>query len=351
MLLIKLLLSPLMLLYRLVLWFRNKLYDWEIFGSTQFDIPVINVGNLSVGGSGKTPHIEYLCRILTKNQMNTAVLSRGYKRRTKGYLLVDPNEPAYLFGDESFQIARKFKHIAVGVCENRVLGVPNLLMDAPATNVILLDDAYQHRAITAGLNILLTPYHKPYYQDELLPFGTLREYAAGYVRANMILVTKCPANLNETTANEIAKKLNPLPNQSVYFSSLQYHQMRDVLTEDLITPKNETFIYCFAGIADTLPLEDYLKSNYKNYYLRKFSDHKNYDYALLEALVNDFKQIEASVKILLTTEKDAVKLRNSEFSHFFSNITLAYLPISVQILFDKEQHFENQILNYVNDSN
>jgi tetraacyldisaccharide 4'-kinase len=212
---------PLALLYGLAIWLRNKFFEWDILPEQEFDLPVIGVGNLMVGGTGKTPHVEYLLNLL-KDDYKTATLSRGYGRKSLGYILADEESIAEEIGDEPMLYATKYKNTLVVVCEKRLYAIPNLIGDHPETDVIIMDDAFQHRSVKAGLNILLTTYEKPFYEDFLLPSGRLREWPSGYKRANIIIVTKCPDSITEQKEREIIQKINPLPGQKIFFSKMVY---------------------------------------------------------------------------------------------------------------------------------
>ena len=223
--LFRILVAPFTLLYVGILYLRNLCYNKGLLTETSFELPIINVGNLAFGGTGKTPHIEYLIHLLKPNY-KVAVLSRGYKRKTIGYFFASNESTAAQIGDEPRQIKQKFKdEIDLAVSENRVIGVPNLLFDAPETDIILLDDAFQHRAIKAGLNILLTDYNNLFTQDYLTPSGTLREYRAGYKRADIIIVTKCNADLSDSEKQQIIAEIKPLAHQKVYFSYQKFSDL------------------------------------------------------------------------------------------------------------------------------
>lgn len=310
---------------------------------TQFDIPTISVGNLAFGGTGKTPHIEYLIRML-QDEDATAVLSRGYKRKTKGYVFADENCKAESIGDEPMQLKSKFPNIALAVCEDRVLGLPQLLHDAPETSVILLDDCYQHRFLKPGLNILLTAYNKSYADDFLFPMGTLREYAAAAKRADIIVVTKCPRSLDQETQNNCLLKLKPLPHQTVYFSTFKYaHPI--LYNGQTVTPKSKVLL--FAGIANIEPAIEHLKNNYKEVEFIHFNDHQAYSKKALAKISEQLSKLGNDWQ-LLTTEKDFAKLNISENNDFLRSNQLALLSIEVEMI-GTENHlkFKQQILDYV----
>lgn len=335
---------PFSLLYGLILLVRNKLYDFKLVTSSKFDIPIITVGNLTAGGTGKTPHIAYLSYLFQTNNINNAILSRGYRRKTAGYVLAEPTSTASEIGDEPMQLYLQ-TGAPVAVCENRVIGTSQLLFDAPLTQVVLLDDAYQHRAITAGFNVLLTTYQNPFYNDFLLPVGMLREYRAGYKRADAIVVTKCPANISEEKQQEIINKIKPYSHQKVFFSTLRYGLVYHLTTKHPITIDEDTFVYFFAGIAQTESVDMYLKTKFKHYFIRKFADHANYNQRTIENIIKDFEQVSSAKKILLTTEKDAVKLVEPTVQQLLSGYDIYVLPVWVQFL--NQHDFNELILNYV----
>jgi len=302
------LLIPFSLLYGLVTWARNKAYDAGYFSSKSFDLPIIAVGNLSVGGTGKTPMVAYLINLL-KEKGPIAVLSRGYKRKSKGFLLADSNTTALELGDEPFLLFKKFPQIMMAVDENRVKGVQELLKNKQKPAVILLDDAFQHRKIKAQKYILLTSYDQLYINDCLLPTGNLREGRYAAKRADVIVVTKCPEQLSEAKKSEIIKKLHPLQNQQVFFSSIHYNQQLygegNALTiNDLKSYK----LVLVTGIAQPKPLLDYLNSQSVHYTHLKYADHHQFDKNDLAAIQNRFDQIKTQNKLILTTEKDYVRL-------------------------------------------
>lgn len=341
---IHLLLVPFSLLYQGVLRLRNHLYTIGFFGVTEFDIPTINVGNLAFGGTGKTPHIEYLIRLL-KPSYQIAVLSRGYKRKTSGYVFSNSEATPFTIGDEPYQIAHKFGDIAVGVCENRVLGLPYLLLDAPETEVVLLDDAYQHRALKPGLNILLTEQGNLYTQDKLVPSGYLREYAAASKRADIIIVTKCNPNLKEVQQKEIIAKLKPETNQEVFFSAIKYGHLVPYFENQLWNEPSA--VLAFAGIANTDPFENYLKGQFEKVELKKFPDHHTLSMLEIEQLVSLFETIEGKNKILISTEKDYQKLLQSAPAELLHANPFYYLPIEISFLGNDQERFNKKIRDYV----
>lgn len=344
MIIIRFILLPFSLLYQLILRLRNYLYDTGIFGITSFDIPTIGVGNLAFGGTGKTPHVEYLIRLL-KPYYKVGLLSRGYKRKSVGYVYAEPNMNAEIIGDEPWQVHSKFDELAVAVCENRVLGIPNLLFDAPETQLVLLDDVFQHRALKPGINILLTDYNRRFPTDFLAPMGMLREYRSAYKRADIIIVSKCPPELSLKERQSIMGEINPLPHQQVLFSYLLFGALKG-LYEPLEIP-NIKSILAFAGIANPQSLVQELEKRYKTVILKKFSDHYSYKFRDLDELIYLFNKIEVSEKIMVTTEKDRTRLMKPEMKLMLEKLPIFYLPVEVAFFEEDKEKFDQQILDYV----
>jgi len=328
MIILRYILFPIVPVYYVVTWLRNMFYDKGIFKSRTYDFPVICVGNLSVGGTGKTPMIEYLIRLL-KNENHVATLSRGYKRNTNGFYLADENATANTIGDEPFQFYRKFKnHIQVAVDVDRQDGIKSLMQLENKPKVILLDDAFQHRKVNAGLNILLSTYDNLYTNDWVLPTGNLREPKVGAKRAQIIVVSKCPENLNASEKEEIIKKINPKDHQNVFFSTINY--ANDVISEDkeiaLNSLNNFTLV---TGIANAKPLIIYLKAKGLNFDHLNFKDHYNFTKKDIDLFANK--------SVIITTEKDYVRLYQNEALKG----KLYYLPIEVSI--DKFEDFNKLV--------
>lgn len=357
--LLRIIAYPFSVLYGLLLLLRNKFYDWRIFRSTGFEIPVISVGNLSVGGTGKTPHIEHLIRLLTTDYQ-TATLSRGYGRKTRGFLLSDASCTASDIGDEPLQFKNKYPELPVAVDEKRVRGVQKLLQLFPSLQVVLLDDAFQHRAIKQGLSIVLTDFSKPYFEDQVMPSGTLREFRSGIKRADIIIVTKCPEILLPIECTRLQKSIKPKPHQQLYFSYIQYGEFVP-FHKTTITPFSKAYyfekhysIVLLTGIANTQPLEYYLKDKAKTVVPVKFPDHHSFTLADIENVRKIFDNIASANKILLTTEKDAMRLKTSELSAILDHLPLFYMPIEVKF-HEKDarmkdsggEGFNKQILDYV----
>lgn len=324
---------PVVPIYYLVTWLRNKLYDLGIKKSTSYDFPVICVGNLSVGGTGKSPMIEYLIRLL-KSEFQLATLSRGYKRQTTGFVIADENATASSIGDEPFQFYQKFEDIIVSVDADRVHGISQLMALPNPPEVILLDDAFQHRKVKAGFNILLTAFDDLYTSDILLPTGNLREPRLGARRADTIVVTKCPVNLSEEKKQDITRQINPLKGQEVFFAHISYaNAVRNSVNKlDLKALKNRPFTLV-TGIANPKPLLDHLKSLGLQFEHLKYKDH------------HDFKADDiATLKqksMLVTTEKDMVRLQ----PHFAEEHKMYYLPIEIRI--DRPSEFAKLIGSFI----
>ena len=328
------LLYPFGLLYGGITSFRNFLFDQDILKSTAFDIPVIAIGNLNVGGTGKTPQVEYLARLLSP-YYKVAILSRGYKRSSKGFFLADESSTAAMLGDEPFQYHRKFPEVSVAVDADRTEGIQNILKLRPETQVILLDDAYQHRKVKAGLYILLTSYSDLFSDDLMLPAGNLRESKSGAQRAAMVIVTKCPTNLSEELQQKVRSKLALAKNQQLFFSAIEYDHFvfseNNSIAIDEVKLKDKTLL---AGIAMPKYFFDFLKKPTDT--LLEFPDHHNFTGSELDSIKKTSQD-----NLLITTEKDYVRLYDVVVSD-----NLYYLPIKSAFLKDKES-FDISILDFV----
>lgn len=327
------LLFPVVPIYYLITWSRNTLYDLGIKKSTAYPIPILGIGNLSVGGTGKTPMIEYLVRLL-KPEYRVATLSRGYKRRSKGFVVADKNATASLIGDEPYQFHQKFDDIIVSVDAQRVRGVSQLLNLKNPPEVILLDDAYQHRKIKAGFYILLTSYDHLYTKDIVLPTGNLREPRSGAKRANIIVVTKCPKTMSEATKQKIRKELNVLQHQTVFFSQISYAEyVRNRRHQIKLTDLQGKPFTLVTGIANPKPLTDYLATLGLAFEHLNFKDHHDFS----SSDINTLKQ----KALIVTTEKDMMRLQE----HFNDNDAVYYLPIEMTI--DNPARFDKLIKDFV----
>lgn len=343
--LLKPLLYPLSFLYGGIVWLRNKLYDGGVLSSVSFSIPVICVGNLSTGGTGKTPHIEYLIRLL-QYRYKTATMSRGYKRRTRGFFLAGPGTDASQIGDEPMQFFQKFPEVSVSVCEDRMTGIPYLLRKVPDTDVILLDDAFQHRSVKPGLNILITDFNKPFYKDYVLPFGSLREGRKAYHRADIIIVSKCPLNLEQKVQQDMIGRIKPLSHQKVYFSGIGYHRMFDFFTGELYTPANSTHMVLVSGIAKPEPMLEHLRTLAAGVHLLRYPDHHYFTQNNLEEIKQTYANWDTPDKIIVTTEKDAMRLAMHNDTLAAWNVRIVVAPIVITFLKDAAL-FDQDIIQYI----
>lgn len=326
---------------------RNKFFDWEILPSREFNIPVISVGNLRVGGTGKTPHIEYLIRLL-KDEFRVAVLSRGYKRKTRGFLLADDDSGPGQVGDEPCQMKRKFPGIIVAVDEKRSRGIEKLLRLDPAPDVILLDDAFQHRYVKPGMNILLDDFNNPMVKDLLLPAGRLREPWRAKKRANIILVTKSPGNIKAIDMRIRAKETKLNDFQHLYYTRLKSEDVQPVFSGSFeIYRKSKPAILLVSGIANPRTVKPFARKISTEIRDLMFGDHHRYTARDINMIIALFTEIETENKIILTTEKDAVKIREFEKELHSISPKLFYIPISVEFLNQDENNFNAQIINYV----
>ena len=326
--------------YHLVTGFRNLMYDWGISKSTSFKPPVINVGNLSVGGSGKSPMVMYLAEFLSTN-FRTGVLSRGYGRLTKGYGITNYDSNYKTVGDEAMQLFERFRNrFVIGVSEERVPGAKKIIDDMDL-GVLVLDDAYQHRAIKPGFNILMTDYNDPYFRDFLLPAGNLRESRSGAKRANIIMVSKCPEDLTEEKKQYYISRIRPKHYQKVFFSSIGYDE--NVYATDKFLPDNNLSYYdilLITGIANPKPLLKHLSKFSQRVKHLKFRDHYNFSDQDIKNILAEYKKL-GEYKIILTTEKDYVRLKTFDYLRDL----VYYWPINVNI--DKKEEFNQVILDYV----
>ena len=344
----KRLLAPLSWLYAIVLFIRHRLYDWGLLKSTSFSVPTICVGNLSLGGTGKTPHTEYLIKLL-KDIANVAVLSRGYGRKSTGFVLANEVSAYEQIGDEPLQYHLKFDNITVAVDEDRCDGVRNLMRLEKSPDVILLDDAYQHRKIKPGLNILLTEYYNIYTKDSLVPAGNLRDIKVAAKRADIIIVTKSPRVLLPYDKRDVINAINAKPYQKIFFTYIDFQKLKPInkTAEETILQDMKS-VYLFCGIANPYPLEDYLKRKYNTLITNYFGDHHCFNDNDIDMILSGFDSVIGKNKIIVTTEKDLMRLTNSSYINRFDNVPLFTIPIEVRFNDVKEEEiFKNLILNYV----
>jgi tetraacyldisaccharide 4'-kinase len=341
--LLKWLLIPVSLLCGIVVAAKNALYRVGFLTGVRFSIPVIGVGNLTVGGSGKTPHVEYLIRLL-RPYLHTAVMSRGYGRATPGFIFVQPGHNSEQVGDEALIYARKYRDVAVAVSESRSVGIPLLLQRRSSIQTVLLDDAFQHRSVRPYLNMLLTPFHAPYYRDWLLPVGRLREWRTSARRADIVIVTKCPADLSPVSRDEAVRHIRPATHQRVYFTAYQYRQpyaMYPSITGAQLPEIDGVLLVC--GIATPDDLIAYAESRYDNLDILAFGDHHVFGHDDLLQIRQRLLSLSGNHKIILTTEKDAVRLERHAPFIAQHRLPVFILPVEVVFLFDDGPAFDDHV--------
>ncbi len=344
-LVLRLALYPFTLIYGALMWLRNRLYDIKFFNSISFSVPIISVGNLSTGGTGKTPHIEYLLDLL-QYQYRVATMSRGYKRYSKGFIIADENANALRIGDEPMQFFMKYPEVVVCVAEERLIGIPALLQRRPGIEVILLDDAYQHRSVKAGLNILITDYAHPFYKDHILPFGNLRESRGASKRANIIIVSKCPLSLGADEAGQIRKNIAALPSQHVFFTGIEYGTPYNFFTgqeEDL----SGTHAIMVVGIARPEPLIAYVKGKAADVHVLTYKDHHYFVSTDMEEIKAAHDNWQVGPKVIVTTEKDAARLQLHREKLAEWGITVVVMPVKVKVLLNQGSEFDYLVHKYV----
>ncbi len=345
--LVKILLLPFSLLYGLGVSLHDVAYRAGLLKSIKFDVPVISVGNLSVGGAGKTPHIEYLIRLL-KDYVNVATLSRGYGRKTQGFLTVHPQMSAQQVGDEPLQFKRKFPDITVTVSESRAFGIPQIMMDQPETQVVLLDDAFQHRAVTPGLNILLTEYNHLFTRDWLLPSGRLREWRSGYQRADIIIVTKCPQELPDSEQARVTNEIKPFSHQQVYFSYYKYGQPYYIFNARYVADlQSDWQVLLVCAIARTEYLTDYLQEKVESVTILEYADHHLFTEDDMREVKVAFDRIQSEKKIILTTEKDAMRLELHRKLLIDNQLPVFALPVQVEFHSGGSEQFDQTIKDFL----
>ncbi|KAB1154559.1 tetraacyldisaccharide 4'-kinase [Tenacibaculum aiptasiae] len=338
--LLRFLLFPFAILYDIITSIRNWFFDIGILKSTSFNIPVIAVGNLSVGGTGKSPQIEYLIRLL-KNDFKIATLSRGYKRKTKGFQILKTNHTAADVGDEPLQFFKKFgKEIIVAVDADRTNGIQQLLKKDTPPEIVLLDDAYQHRKVKASTYVLLTKYSDLFVDDFILPTGNLRESRRGSKRAQAIVVTKCPENLSKEEQNEIKQRIKLRENQQLFFTSISYdEELKGKGIELTISDLKSKEVLLVTGIANPTSLLSYLSAEGINYKHLKYPDHYEFTENDILKIENEFKGVNSNDKILLTTEKDYMRLENKLEDVSYISIKSEFIP--------RNEEFNEFILNEI----
>ncbi len=345
-------LLPLSWLYGLGVRFRNQLFEIGLLKQHDYDLPIISVGNITVGGSGKTPHVEHLIRLL-KDKVKVAVLSRGYKRKSRGYVLAGNDSTAYDIGDEPYQIKKKYNDIYVAVDKKRVNGINRITKDEQTadTDVILLDDAFQHRYVKPGINILLVDYHRLIIYDKLLPAGRLREPQSGKNRADIVIITKCPTDLKPMEFRVLTKAMNLYPYQSLFFTTIEYGELQPFNATDGKLALNKEHlaskhVLLLTGIASPKQIILDIKPHAKEITPLIFADHhrfKNKDAEKINATFNAMK----GEKIIVTTEKDAARLEGLTGLSEEVKQNLYVLPIKVKFMLHQEEEFNHKITDYV----
>jgi len=347
----RLLLAPFALLYGIAIYIRNFLFDIGLIKSKSFSNAVICVGNLTVGGTGKTPHIEYIIRTLSPH-FKLAMLSRGYKRKTSGFLMANNNSSSTDIGDEPLQVFKKFPDITVAVDEKRVNGIKQLLSINPNLSAILLDDAFQHRHLKPGQSILLTDYSNPIYSDYFLPMGKLRDSFKERARAQMVIVTKCPKTLTIIEQADIIKKLKLKGNQPVYFSTLTYGQPEPVFRNTNFDPNSLKAASCIAvaGIANPNPFFNHVKNYYTVNNCIALPDHYRFTEKKIRAIFEKHLNKKGESGFIITTEKDATRLKDFSLLPDSIKRVFIFIPIEVEFLNDKGDEFNHKIIRYVKES-
>lgn len=339
-------LYPFSLLYGLGMRFRNLMFDMGILPSARFNKAIISVGNLSMGGTGKTPHIEYLIRLLSPSSF-VATLSRGYGRDTKGFIIGSRKSNVNHIGDEPLQLIRKFDDIKVAVDENRRRGITNLMEKFKELDVILLDDAFQNRYVKPGLSILLTSQNRLYCEDHVVPSGTLREFPKGAKRADIIIVTKTPKIFSPISRRRIYEDLSPRKNQRVYFSYISYSDPVP-LTDPGQFPVKLVSVILLTGIADHSLLQEHIERLCSDIILMRYRDHHAFTSKDIDDIESRFNNIPTQKKVIITTEKDAMRLRTTELSARLKHLPVFYIPISIDFHGKDKELFEKQVTGYVN---
>jgi tetraacyldisaccharide 4'-kinase len=343
----KLLLAPFSLLYGAGVGFRNWAYRRGILRGISFSVPVISVGNLSVGGAGKTPHVEYLIRLLDP-YLNIATLSRGYRRKTRGFVVARPDSTVEEVGDEPLQYARKFPDVLVTVAEERAFAIPEIVGRRPDTELVLLDDAFQHRAVKPGLNILLTPYDTPFTRDYLLPSGRLREWRSGYERADVIIVSKCPAELDRPAADRLAAEIAPRDHQQIFFTYYDYATPYYLLDQRYRLRMEEGIdLLLISAIADTSYLVRHLRSAAKTVRKLEYADHHYFSGSDMARLKEEFEKLRGKHRAILTTEKDATRLLAHQDYIAERRMPVFVLPVEVCFHFGAEEEFNELVRDYL----
>ncbi len=351
-----LLLYPISKLYGMGMAVRNKMFEYGMLKQEEFDIPVIVVGNLAMGGTGKTPHVEYIVESLL-GKYNIGVLSRGYKRATSGFVLASPQSRPEDIGDESYQIYRKFgPDITVAVCEKRAEGIRMMREINPDLNMIILDDAFQHRYVKPSVSVILTEYNRPVFNDNLLPYGRLRESARALNRADMVVVTKCPIDMKPMHYRIFEENLNLFPFQKLYFSRYNYGHLVPIFPEEateipaLASQRSDTSLLVVTGVANPKPFVRYLRRHKAKVKLKRFADHHNFSSSDMDEICRQYDELSSSEKYIVTTEKDAVRILNNPYFPHRLKKNIFYVPIKVEFIERGDAEFTSGIEKTIRDS-
>lgn len=349
-------LLPLAALYRIGVTVRNKLFDWGLLRTQSFPLPVISVGNITVGGTGKTPHTEYLIRQLEADY-RVAVLSRGYKRKSKGFVLADAHTPIEQIGDEPYQMAHKFPQIHMAVDADRCNGI-RCLTDGritPLPEVIILDDAFQHRYVKPGLSILLIDYNRPIWKDQILPAGRLREPQNGKRRADLIIVSKCPPHLSSEEQEQLRNQIAPHSGQEVYFTTLAYGKLRPLFTKEMLDKPLDSLhadeqILLVTGIASPAAIIHELQKYVKQIIPQTFPDHHHFTKTDMEGIYKAFVKLPEHKRLIIVTEKDAARLTDNLLLNEELKPYIYVLPVEVSFLANQQQMFHQNLIRYVTEN-
>ena len=345
-------LYPASWIYGAGVWLRNKLFEWGYYKERSFNLPIICVGNITVGGTGKTPHTEYLIRLLQKD-FQVAVLSRGYKRKSKGFVLAQKNTSVHQIGDEPFQMKQKFPNIHMAADANRCNGIEQLCDEniAPGTDVILLDDAFQHRHVKAGMNILLVDYNRMITEDALLPAGRMREPISGKDRAQIVIITKCPKDMKPMEYRVLSKQMDLYAFQQLYFTTLNYGKLYPLFNGGKRYPMQsihpDVHILLVTGIASPQKMKEDLSCIKNNIHTLSFSDHHDFNNEDMTEIERQFNRLPEGKRMIITTEKDSVRMENHPSLPETIKPYIYVLPIEVVFLLDQQNLFNQNILNYV----
>lgn len=340
---------PISAFYGLILLIRRRVFfTYGIFKRTSFDIPIICIGNLSMGGTGKTPHTEYITRLFKKNY-RIATLSRGYKRKTTGYICANKTHLVKDIGDEPMQYFNDFgNEVKIAVDERRVHGVIQLLNENPTLDMIILDDAYQHLAIKAGLNILLTDYFKPYFSDYLFPVGTLRESKSATKFADIIIVTKCPKILSPIMRDFFLSKIKPTEKQQVLFSYFTYGDLVPITKASVNGKIDFSTIILLTGIVNPYPLKEYLTEFYSEIRTVEFPDHHEFTPKDIDEIIREFDAIITKQKAIITTQKDAMRLLEPHIKNLIDDLPIFYVPLNVSFHEPYGTQFTEKLKQFIN---